>query len=380
MVTIWAAALLTSLLVLGAVERWRRDRAHTRVPLRIHVNGTRGKSAVTRLVAAALREAGIATLAKTTGTEARLILPDGTEEPIERRSPPSIREQLWVLRRASRIGAQAVAVECMAIDPELQRVSEHEMVRSSIGVITNVRHDHGNVMGTTIEDVASALGGTVPRRGVLVIGDPAGADILERIAASNGARVVRAWQSVPQPDSSAEPGWMRANVSTAIAVTRELGISDEVALRGMKRARPDPGAVTTALVHVGTRDRTVVDATAANDPDSLDAILGRRTTPHLFVFQHRADRPFRLRQFADAVPWRHPEDVVLLTGDRPDWQTWRRVKRGLGSRRASIIPTRRLAETVRRMLVTLPAASAVVCCGNTRGFDIDRFRATVGEA
>jgi poly-gamma-glutamate synthase PgsB/CapB len=379
MMTLCAAALLALLVGLGAIERQRRDRAHALVPIRIHVNGTRGKSTVTRLVAAALREAGVITLAKTTGTEARLILPDGSEEPVRRRSPPSIREQLWVLRRAMRIGAQAVVVECMAIDPDLQRVSEHEMIRSTIAVITNVRHDHGDVMGITIGEVASALGGTLPRRGVVVVGDPAGADVLERMATGNGARVIRAWQA-PSTDASADqPDWMRANMSTAIAVTRQLGIADEVALRGMRHARPDPGAATTAPVRVGGREMPVVDATAANDPDSLDAILGRRTTPHVFVFHHRADRPFRLSQFADARPWHHPDDVVMLTGDRPDWLTWRRVRRGLGSRRASVVPARRLADAVRRTLAARPATSAVVCCGNTRGFDVDRFRSTVGE-
>jgi poly-gamma-glutamate synthase PgsB/CapB len=380
MMTLCAAALLAVLVGLGALERQRRDRAFAMVPIRIHVNGTRGKSTVTRLVAAALREAGVITLAKTTGTEARLILPDGAEEPVRRRSSPSIREQLWVLRRATRIGARALVVECMAIDPDLQRVSEHEMMRSTIGVITNVRHDHGDAMGTTIAEVATALGGTLPRRGVAVIGDPAGAGVLEQIAADNGDRVIRAWHTAPAHAFTDEPGWMRANVSTAIAVTRQLGIADEVARRGMRRARPDPGAATGWPAHVGARELPVIDATAANDPDSLATILGPRTTPHLFVFHHRADRPFRLRQFADAAPWSHPDDVVVLTGDRPDWLTWRRVKRGLGSQRGSVVPARRLADAVRRTITARPATSAIVCCGNTKGFNRDRFRTTVGEA
>ncbi len=380
MMTLCAAALLTVLMGLGAIERRRRDRAHAVVPIRIHVNGTRGKSTVTRLVAAALREAGITTLAKTTGTEARLILPDGSEEPIRRRSPANIREQLWVLRRAARIGAQALVVECMAIDPDLQRISEHDMLRSTIGVITNARHDHGEVMGASIDEVASALGGTVPRRGPVVIGDPGGAHVLEQIAAGAGARVIRAWEMAAVSATEAEPDWMRANMSTSLAVTRQLGIADAVALGGMRQARPDPGAVTTWPLPVGARTLAVVDATAANDPDSLEAIVGRRTTPHLFVFHHRADRPFRLRQFADATPWSHPDDVVLLTGDRPDWLTWRRVRRHLGATRAAVVSARRLAGEVRRELAARPATSAVVCCGNARGFDIDRFRTEVEEA
>lgn len=378
--TICAAALLFVLIGLGTIERRWRDRAHAAVPIRIHVNGTRGKSTVTRLVAAALREAGITTLAKTTGTEARLIRPDGTEEPVRRRASPSIREQLWVLRRAARIGARAVVVECMAIDPDLQRTSEHQMLRSTLGVVTNVRRDHGDVMGTSIDEVAMALGGTVPRLGVVVFGEPEGARVLERIAADFGARVIRAWDTEPAPALNGEPEWMRANRSVALAVTRQLGIADDVALRGMGRAQPDPGAMATWPLRIGAHDVQMIDATAANDPDSLATILGRRTTPHLFVFHHRADRPFRLRQFADAAPWRRAGDVVWLTGDRPDWLTWRRVRRGLGSQHASMVSTARLAHAIGRLPAAYPDISTIVCCGNTRGFHISQLRTEVNEA
>ena len=45
----------------------------SKIPIRIHVNGTRGKSSVTRLIAAGLRAGGKRTFAKTTGTAPRVI-------------------------------------------------------------------------------------------------------------------------------------------------------------------------------------------------------------------------------------------------------------------------------------------------------------------
>ena len=61
--------IVTGLLVgAGALERVVHRRNLAKIPLRIHVNGTRGKSSVTRLIAAALRAHGTVTCAKTTGT------------------------------------------------------------------------------------------------------------------------------------------------------------------------------------------------------------------------------------------------------------------------------------------------------------------------
>lgn len=47
--------------------------------VRVHVNGIRGKSSVTRLVAGVLREGGYLTVAKTTGSAARVIGTRGGE-------------------------------------------------------------------------------------------------------------------------------------------------------------------------------------------------------------------------------------------------------------------------------------------------------------
>src|SRR5512140_2555135 len=134
------------------VEKIRHERRLARIPIRIHVNGTRGKSSVTRLIAAALRRSGIRTLGKTTGTVPRFILPDGSEKLIRRSSPPNILEQIRTLRVADQLKVEAVVIECMALDPLLQFCSEKEMIHSTVGVITNVRPDHFEVMGESLDD------------------------------------------------------------------------------------------------------------------------------------------------------------------------------------------------------------------------------------
>ena len=195
------AGCLGALLAAGLGERLLRDRALRAVPVRVHVNGTRGKSTVTRLVSAALRAHGVPTLAKVTGTEARLVLPDGSEEPLRRRGRPNVREQLTLLRRARRLGARAVVAECMAIRPDLQAATEDDMLRSTVGVVTNVRTDHTEVMGRDLASIAAALSATVPRGGVLVLGEPAFAEVFEARALERGSRVVVAGRHTLLTDS-----------------------------------------------------------------------------------------------------------------------------------------------------------------------------------
>ena len=372
------AACLLALLALALGERLLRDRALAAIPIRIHVNGTRGKSTVTRLIAAALRGNGIVTLAKVTGTAPRFILPDGSERPVPRRGAPNVREQLRFLLRAHRMRAEAVVIECMAIRPDLQHVAEHDMVRATVGVITNVRTDHTEVMGSTLADIAAALSNTVPRGADLVLGDPATESFFRARAGALGTRItVAASEPVPDrtPAGAKRPAWLRQNLATALAVTRLLGLDDDGALAAMGRAGADPGAAVTRRVAIAGSVVDVLDATAANDPESLAGLLadwdpkaglGARLA---FVYNHRADRPDRLRRFARSDVIGANGGRVLLTGDRPAATLWRAVRRELAGRPAAFVPVPDLQRALRTAAAD---ADGIVFCGNTRGIDVAR--------
>ena len=83
-----------ALLAFAVAEFLLHQRRANNIPIRIHVNGTRGKSSVTRLIAAGLRNGGIRTVAKTTGTLPRIIDTDGKEIPIVRKAGANIIEQV----------------------------------------------------------------------------------------------------------------------------------------------------------------------------------------------------------------------------------------------------------------------------------------------
>ena len=372
-------ACLVVLLALGAAERLARDRAIRAIPIRVHVNGTRAKSTVTRLIWSALVEAGIPTIAKTTGTAARILLPDGREIPVTRRGPANVREQLALLRLAHRSGARAAVVECMALDPILQQVTEREMIRATIGVITNVRLDHTEVMGRDLPSIAAALANTIPAGAVLVTG-PSPCEPIRRRAAAVGTRVVEAGANAGRErEPDAEP-WLSEDIAVALAVTREVGIDDAVAQRGFARAPQDPGATREGRTVIRDREIRWLDATAANDPESLDLLLdefgpwreamddrspGRA---RILVYHHRDDRVPRLDCFTQQSKAFAASDHLIVSGARPPLVVWRRLARKRCTGGLAFVATADLPAWL-----AARASSAVVFCGNTRGLAVPRL-------
>ena len=209
------------------LARWRAESvAHRRrvdeLQWRVHVNGIRGKSTVTRIIAGMMREAGIVTVAKSTGTFAAVINEDGVDEPIDRRGPATILEQIEVCQHYLRPQVQALIIECMALKPEYQEVSERMIVRSNIGVLTNVREDHQDVMGETLPEIARSLLSTCPRNGILVTSEqnPVILDVMREVCASMGSELLVADPEVVTDDEINRFDYIafKENVCIALAI------------------------------------------------------------------------------------------------------------------------------------------------------------------
>ena len=169
-------------IIVGIIEYALHKKRINSIPIRIHINGTRGKSSVTRLIGAGLREGGISTITKVTGTFPRLIIEDGTETYIHRKSSANIIEQLSIVKYAALRKAKALVMECMALQPQYQTITEKHMIRSNVGVMTNIRLDHVDVMGHTLPEIAETLGRTIPRNENLFTAEYIIPDTLKKMA------------------------------------------------------------------------------------------------------------------------------------------------------------------------------------------------------
>ena len=315
------ALLCTGLLLAGMLERRRHAAQLAVIPRRVLVNGTRGKSSITRLVAGGLRGGGVVTVGKTTGSAARFLFPDGTEEPVHRRhGAANVIEQVRIVAHAAAFAPDALVVECMAVQPDLQQLSQDVLVCSTVGVLSNVRADHLDEMGPGIEDVARSLSRTMPAGGVCVTAERDRLPVLREEAARRDCRLVEVCaDDVGDVEMAGfAAATFRENVAVALAVTAVFGVARADALAGMWASAPDPGALAVTEHVYGRAVARVANLFAANDPEStLQGIAMLRdqqliTDPVHLVINCRPDRLERNGQMGELVAAVAPARTVLI--------------------------------------------------------------------
>ncbi|HEY0453102.1 poly-gamma-glutamate synthase PgsB [Actinophytocola sp.] len=311
----------STLLAAGVSEQRRHVRRLREVPHRVLVNGIRGKSSITRLCAGALRGGGLVTVAKTTGTAARFIYPDGSEEPVYRKfGIANVVEQIGIVRRAVAFRPDALVIECMAVQPELQEINQTKLIQSTIGVLCNVREDHLAEMGPTLDDVARALCRSMPVDGVCVTAERERLPILREEAAKRNCTLVAIDPEAVSDTEMARFGWVtfKENVAIALLVAELLKVNRTAALEGMWAAQPDPGVLTVQTRVAGTKILKVANVFAANDPEStlmnIERLLEQRaiSRPLHLVINCRPDRVERNQQMGALVAEIAPDRVVLI--------------------------------------------------------------------
>ena len=311
------------MLVAGIIEQRRHHRNLHSIPQRIVINGTRGKSSITRLCAGALRSGGLVTVAKSTGTAARLITPDGHEEPVYRKfGLANLVEQIGIVRRAAAYSADALVIECMAVLPDLQEVNERKLVQSTICVISNVREDHLAEMGPTLDDVARSLSRSMPTGGICVTAERDQMHILRDEAGRRGTALIPVDpESVTDSEIRCFPYIaFKENVAIALAVAELAGVDRATAFAGMITAPPDPGTVSVSVYRAGPRRIAFANIFAANDPAStrmnIDLLLDREliSAPLNVVINCRSDRIERNGQMGELSGMLSPERIILIGG------------------------------------------------------------------
>lgn len=364
------------LLISGIVEQRRHFTNLERIPTRVLINGIRGKSSITRLCAGALRGGDLVTVAKTTGTAARFIHPDATEEPVYRKfGIANVVEQIGIVRRAASYNPDALVIECMAVMPALQEINQSKLIRSTIGVLCNVREDHLAEMGPTLDDVARSLCRSMPEGGICVTAEQDRFHILQEEADARDCKLIYADPETVSDEELRGFSWFtfKENVAIALTVAELLGVDRQTALQGMYDAPPDPGVLSVERYRTHDDKRLrFANVFAANDPEStlmninqlLD--LGAIDRPLNVVINCRPDRVERNGQMGQIIPELQPEKVFVIGHPAKSAidaipSEWRHTAVDLGGDK------RDPEEFMNQLLGHLGPESSLVAIGNIHG-------------
>lgn len=370
-------ALLLLAVIFGLVEYFLHQKRIYSIPIRIHVNGTRGKSSVTRLIGAGLREGGISNIIKVTGTFPRLIIEDGTETYIHRKASANILEQLSIVRFASSRKVNALVMECMALQPQYQTITEKQMIHSNIAVMTNIRMDHTDVMGHTLDEIAETLGRTIPDHEHLFTSENVIPGTLQKMAEKKNTVIHFADPESVGMDEMRGFRYIehRENVALALDVCRHLHIDRQTALRGMYKAIPDAGVLMVYRVEAFAKKMVFYNAFAANDPDSTFLVWKKITNEigmegkRIVLLNTRQDRLYRAEQLAEMVARKLGKEIdyLALIGQSTDVVENLAVRFGIPRGKVITIGWTSPDKVFEKILSLTDKISTIVAIGNMGG-------------
>jgi gamma-polyglutamate synthase len=354
-----ALVALTGCILWQGIVAWRHRRALHVIPMRIHVAGTRGKSTTTRLIAAALRASGRRVLAKTTGSEPRLILPDGREEIWPRRGPATIREQMGFVRRAAQLGADTIVVECMAIRPEFVFASERHLIEATTTVITNTRVDHLEEIGESTEASAQAITWSICANGQLIVSAEGASPALLARAKARGTIVTVVDTTDLAP--------IEADRALALAVATAHGVPVAIAKPAMDAATPDPGSFRERTLTIEGKSVRFANAFACNDVDSLKLLWPSIATSErpVVLLNARRDRPLRTQRLLAFLAAQVPMPLLFIVGDPLAARLAHRA--GFGPDAVRRLRARAPDPALRELAASAPSGGVIWGVGNYQG-------------
>lgn len=337
-----------------------------KIPLRILVNGTRGKSSVVKYISAALRESDKKTIAKITGIIPTIIYPDGSNKVIKRIAPARVQEQFKIIRLASKLSADCLVAECMSITPELQKL-ESKIFKQHIYVITNMKDDHREQMGNEQEQV-KAICNAIPAGSIVITSEKKYRSEIEKSVESKKSSLIFVDDEIQEivdiPKSSFE-----SNIKIAMAVCKAIGI-DVVKARNAIINEIKESEELFSEYSFGETIIKFINGFAVNDVTSSQEFLNQWQNKlgefkNLnIIFNSRADRPLRSVEFAKWFGSIKNLNKIILTGSHTPRTRIELIRNGIESQRIITWTKRKIRNVIDHLKEIAEPDSVFIGLGN----------------
>lgn len=288
------ATLTIILIILGFLENFLNNRNLKKIPIRILVNGTRGKTSVTKLLTATFQASGMSCMAKTTGSQALIIEKDGSVVPFVRKRGSRLTELIPFIRNCANQNVDCIIVECMALRLENQRILSNKILKPTHVLVTNTYVDHITEIGDSIEKTTYTLSQSVPKTSHLFVNEDFDLKYI-----SKEVQVTKSLSLENIDNFSSNFTAFPENLYLVASVLNFFKIPLNVFETASFEVKLDIGMYQKLICRNGS---IFYPSFSANDITSVSKILRnidlKKYNSICFIFNNRLDREYRVKQFS----------------------------------------------------------------------------------
>jgi len=281
------------------IDTYLLRKARKNIKLVIHVNGTRGKSSVVRMLDEVFRQNGYRTFSKVTGTLPMYRDCNGNEHHINRNAV-TILEQKTILKRAAKDLAEVLIIECMALKDTVQEHSEH-ILKADIAVITNVRTDHLEIMGTSKDEIARTMFKMTSKKQTIIVGDC----YLKELYPDSDI--------ICADHNHTLENEIKENTNIVLEIVQQLGLDVEKSITAIQLSKKDVGSKRV----IEYQSNEILFGFSMNDLETTNEFYKtyKPNGKQIIWFNDRKDRPMRSLIFLNWLIEVSPDEIIL-SGDR----------------------------------------------------------------
>lgn len=308
--------LLLIIFVLLFFEKYLIASSISKIPVRILVNGTRGKSTVVKNISSLLRSNNIKTFSKITGATPTYFLDDTLPTEIRRNGGARITEQFKMIRNAAKNNSDAIVLECMSINPELQKI-ESKVLQPQYYIITNIREDHLEEMGSNSEEWIDAICSAIPDNCTVVTAEKKYFKEIQEYAVKKNCKVISISSDMVNTDINSF-GFQSENFKISSAILKDMNLIDYKSIDEI--VTPGYEKIVNELILNEFRVK-FVNGFAINDVPSAQMLIDELKQKSLFhsdviiIFNSRADRPIRSVKFVEWMVKLEHVTKYIMAGD-----------------------------------------------------------------
>lgn len=367
MVSVVAAIII--IIVFLSLEKYLTIKARNSIKIKILVSGSRGKSTVTKYITAVLQASGIKTISKITGVIPTIFFSDFKEQKIKRFGPARITEQFKMIRFAAKQKIEALVLECMSVNPELQAI-EADIFMPDFYILTNIREDHFEELSKDETIRAELICSAFPEKCKIITAEKKYETIIsDNVERKSSTLFMAEKTNIPEilrdkvyPDNY----FLTLKIAEMLEIP-EKTVVDAICIVENKKEKE------LYEYNLNGFEVNFINAFALNDVTSAEIFIKNLSNENklhqnvIVILNTRQDRPLRSVSFAEWVAGIENLNYVIVTGTHCQRTSKELLKNNLSSKQIIQWNNKQIDAALKNIKTLVKGNTTVIGIGNIAG-------------